>query len=186
MSDGIPPRVLGLLADNLGPIKRLDTMSITIKAGTSFDSPWFVTDSTDLATDRARLLEFADLTEKDELPGGKAVCESSLLDLTIAIARMFQGTYSARQSANVGSGSKLPTKDGGKVAPTKGEKAAPAEDTAGDEAKAEEALVKELIDAVEATTSKAGATELFKSRMAQMKDRKPVMDALQKKATSFA
>lgn len=68
-------------------------MSLTIKAGTSYDAPWYVIDAASIDDERSQLLAFAGLTEESTLPDGRKVSEASLLQLAVAAGLLFQSAW---------------------------------------------------------------------------------------------
>lgn len=68
-------------------------MSLTIKAGTAYDAPWLVLDDISLDEQRSKLLQFAGLTEETTMPSGSKASELSLMQLTVAIGKLFTSEW---------------------------------------------------------------------------------------------
>lgn len=155
-------------------------MSLTIKAGTAYDAPWYVIDETSHEAERERLLQFSDLMEDTELPDGRKVHDLSLLELTVVVGRMFNSAWmggTAAPAAAQRSGSKPAAKPAAKAQekPVEEEPQEPAADPADT-----------LLAAIGAAASKRELQQLFMDNKDFLGSNDPLMEAMKARMADFA
>lgn len=143
--------------------------TLTLKAGTGYDVPWFVSDETDLKKHRENMLSFVGLDEDATDEHGNKISEMPLAQVVALCNELFHGMYALYATA-AGSGRSWPGKTQAKV------EAKPVEKK--DEVDEFEAEALKYIESVDNTEE---LKKFFIQNKAQIEKAPKVMSALQAK-----